>query len=212
MEIKEAVLHSTSVRVDDGKGEVFQEIAFIGRSNVGKSSLINMLCQKQKLAYTSSTPGKTQCINRFLINNSWIITDLPGYGYAKLSKTKRADLQTMINNYIRRAPGMVLLLVLLDSRHPLQAIDLDFLLTLGQWQIPFAVALTKTDKLSKTALEKQMDGFKESLSKYWDPLPPMFYTSSKTGVGRKELLDYIGSILIFVASSNQRDNGSSALI
>ncbi|HPX78754.1 MAG TPA: ribosome biogenesis GTP-binding protein YihA/YsxC [Bacteroidales bacterium] len=197
MEIKQAVFHSTSLKTEAAREQGLQEVAFIGRSNVGKSSLINTLCKKSGLAYTSSTPGKTQCINRFLIDDSWIITDLPGYGYAKVSKTKRAALQAMINSYIRQAPGMVLLFVLLDSRHPLQQIDLDFLLQLGQWQVPFAVVLTKADKLSKTALEKQIEGFKQSLSEYWDPLPPLFYTSSKTGAGRKELLDYLGSILIF---------------
>ena len=149
MEIKQAVFHSTSLKTEAAREQGLQEVAFIGRSNVGKSSLINTLCKKSGLAYTSSTPGKTQCINRFLIDNSWIITDLPGYGYAKVSKTKRAALQAMINSYIRQAPGMVLLFVLLDSRHPLQQIDLDFLLQLGQWQVPFAVVLTKADKLSK---------------------------------------------------------------
>ncbi|MFY9116776.1 MAG: ribosome biogenesis GTP-binding protein YihA/YsxC [Bacteroidales bacterium] len=212
MEIKQAVFHSSSVKPDEPVVPAFQEVAFIGRSNVGKSSLINALCRKQQLAHTSSTPGKTLLINRFLIDDSWMITDLPGYGYAKVSKTQRAALRTMIHKYIRFAPDMVLLLVLLDSRHPLQSIDLGFLLQLGQWEIPFALVLTKTDKLSKTALQKQTEGFEQALSTYWDPLPPMFPVSAKTGAGRDELLDYLGSVLIFAKSSKLTDNGSSAFI
>lgn len=194
MEIKEASFLSATIKVDEIPAPGLEEFAFIGRSNVGKSSLINMLCNRRKLAHTSSTPGKTQCINRFLIDKSWIITDLPGYGFAKVSKTKRAALEAMIQGYIRRAPNMTLLFVLLDSRHPLQQIDLDFLLKLGNWQIPIALVLTKSDKLSKTALEKQAATMRESLSHYWEPLPPFFIVSSLTGEGRKELLDYIGSI------------------
>ncbi|HOG25292.1 MAG TPA: ribosome biogenesis GTP-binding protein YihA/YsxC [Bacteroidales bacterium] len=194
MEIKEASFLSSTIKVDEIPTPVLEEFAFIGRSNVGKSSLINMLCNRRKLAHTSSTPGKTQCINRFLIDNSWIITDLPGYGFAKVSKTKRALLQSMTQGYIRSAPNMTMLFVLLDSRHPLQQIDLDFLLMLGNWQIPFALVLTKSDKLSKTALEKQAASIRESLSHYWEPLPRFFVVSSLTGEGRKELLDYIGSI------------------
>lgn len=174
MEIKEASFLSATIKVDEIPAPGLEEFAFIGRSNVGKSSLINMLCNRRKLAHTSSTPGKTQCINRFLIDKSWIITDLPGYGFAKVSKTKRAALEAMIQGYIRRAPNMTLLFVLLDSRHPLQQIDLDFLLKLGNWQIPIALVLTKSDKLSKTALEKQAATMRKSLSHYWEPLPPFF--------------------------------------
>ncbi len=202
MEIKHAVFHSSSVKPDEPVVPALQEVAFIGRSNVGKSSLINTLCRKHQLAHTSSTPGKTLLINRFIIDDRWMITDLPGYGYAKISKTKRAALRTIIQKYIRYAPGMVLLLVLIDARHPLQPIDLDFILQLGQWQIPFAIVLTKTDKLSKTAVKKQVEHFKQALSSHWDPLPPIFHTSSKTGAGTEELLDYLGSVLIFVKSSN----------
>ncbi|MDD4920482.1 MAG: ribosome biogenesis GTP-binding protein YihA/YsxC [Bacteroidales bacterium] len=194
MEIKEASFLSATTKFDEIPTPGLEEFAFIGRSNVGKSSLINMLCNRHKLAHTSSTPGKTQCINRFLIDNSWIITDLPGYGFAKVSKTKRAALESMIQGYIRRAPKLTLLFVLLDSRHPLQQIDLDFLLGLGNWQIPFALVLTKSDKLSKTALEKKAATIRESLLHYWEPLPPFFIVSSPTGEGRKELLDYINSI------------------
>ncbi|HBG53374.1 MAG TPA: hypothetical protein DDW70_04065 [Rikenellaceae bacterium] len=194
MEIKEASFLSATTKFDEIPTPGLEEFAFIGRSNVGKSSLINMLCNRHKLAHTSSTPGKTQCINRFLIDNSWIIKDLPGYGFAKVSKTKRAALESMIQGYIRRAPKLTLLFVLLDSRHPLQQIDLDFLLGLGNWQIPFALVLTKSDKLSKTALEKKAATIRESLLHYWEPLPPFFIVSSPTGEGRKELLDYINSI------------------
>src|SRR5574344_2106803 len=178
MEIKEASFLSATTKFDEIPTPGLQEVAFIGRSNVGKSSLINTLGKKSGLAYTSSTPGKTQCINRFLIDNSWIITDLPGYGFAKVSKTKRAALESMIQGYIRRAPKLTLLFVLLDSRHPLQQIDLDFLLGLGNWQIPFALVLSKSDKLSKTALEKKAAPIRESLVHYWEPLPPFFSVSS----------------------------------
>lgn len=195
MEIKDALFLSSTVNPDELPANDLEEFAFIGRSNVGKSSLINMLCRKPRLAHTSSTPGKTQCINRFLIDNRWIIVDLPGYGFAKVSKTKRSQLQSMIYGYIKRSPRLTLLFVLLDPRHPIQQIDLDFLLKLGEWGIPFVTVMTKTDKLSKTALEKQLSSFKQLLGKYWEPLPLLFATSSKTTSGRKELLDYIGSIL-----------------
>ncbi|HHV02424.1 MAG: ribosome biogenesis GTP-binding protein YihA/YsxC [Bacteroidales bacterium] len=195
MEIKQAIFLFSTTDPDKRPENDLEEFAFIGRSNVGKSSLINILCRKPGLARTSSTPGKTQCINRFLIDGKWIITDLPGYGFAKVSKTKRAQIQSMIKGYISRSPRLTLLFVLLDSRHPLQQIDLDFLLLMGEWSIPFAIILTKTDKLSKTALEKQALSFRELLKAYWEPLPPLFAVSSKTSAGQKELLDYIGSIL-----------------
>lgn len=171
MEINQATFLGSFTKTEGLVAEAPLEFAFIGRSNVGKSSLINMLCRTKGLAHTSSTPGKTQCINKFLINGKWIITDLPGYGFAKISKTLRASLEIMIRNYIQHTPQMVLLFVLLDCRHPLQKIDLEFLLKLGSWQIPFALVLTKADKLSKTALQKQTDGFHETLSQYWEPLP-----------------------------------------
>lgn len=195
MEIKQARYLSSTVKTEDQPGNAPLEFAFIGRSNVGKSSLINMLCRTSGLAHTSSTPGKTQCINRFLINEQWILTDLPGYGFAKISKTKRAQLESMILDYIERSEQLVQLFVLLDSRHPLQKIDLEFLLRLGTAQIPFALILTKTDKLSNPALEKQTQLISGALSEYWEPLPPLFAVSSKTSAGRKEVLDYIETIL-----------------
>ncbi len=195
MEINQAIFQGSFTKTEVPVGNAPVEFAFIGRSNVGKSSLINMLCRTKGLAHTSSTPGKTQCINKFLVNGKWIITDLPGYGFAKVSKTLRARLEVMIHNYIQRTPQMVLLVVLLDCRHPLQKIDLEFLLKLGSWQIPYALVLTKADKLSKTALQKQTEQFKEALSLYWEPLPPLFAVSSKTASGREELLDYMGSVL-----------------
>jgi GTP-binding protein len=195
MEINQALFLGSYIKTEVPAENAPVEFAFIGRSNVGKSSLINMLCRTKGLAHTSATPGKTQCINKFLINGKWIITDLPGYGFAKISKTLRARLEIMVQDYILRTPHMVLLFVLLDCRHPFQKIDLEFLLKLGSWQIPFAVALTKADKLSKTALQKQIDSFNEALSLYWEPLPPLFAVSSKTASGRKELLEYMGSVL-----------------
>jgi len=195
MEINQAIFQGSFTNTEVPVGDAPVEFAFIGRSNVGKSSLINMLCRTKGLAHTSSTPGKTQLINKFLINGKWIITDLPGYGFAKVSKTLRARLEIMIQNYIQRTPQMVLLFVLLDCRHSLQKIDLEFLLKLGSWQIPFALVLTKSDKLSKTALQKQTELFQEALSQYWEPLPPLFAVSSKTASGRQDLLDYMGSVL-----------------
>jgi len=195
MEINHAIFQGSFTKTEGPEGNAPVEFAFIGRSNVGKSSLINMLCRTKGLAHTSSTPGKTQCINKFLMNGQWIITDLPGYGFAKISKTIRARLEVMIQNYINRTPQMVLLFVLLDCRHPLQKIDLDFLMKLGSWQIPFALVLTKADKLSKTALQKQTNSFIEALSIYWEPLLPLFAVSSKTASGRKELLEYMESVL-----------------
>lgn len=171
------------------------EFAFIGRSNVGKSSLINMLCGNNGLAHTSSTPGKTQLINRFLIDDRWTVVDLPGYGFAKVSKLKREALSAMIFGYICRSRQMTLLFVLLDCRHPLQKIDLEFLLKLGELNIPFALIFTKADKLSRTALEKKIQSIKKELLEYWEELPPSFVSSSTTSLGRREVLDYIGTVL-----------------
>ena len=170
------------------------EYAFIGRSNVGKSSLINMLTGKRKLAMTSATPGKTTLINHFIINDSWYIVDLPGYGFALRSKTDRAKLTKIIEDYILGRPQMTSLFVLVDSRHKPQKIDMEFMDWLGENGVPFAIVFTNTDKLSKTACANNIEAYKAELLQSWEELPPIFVTSSETGLGREELLDYIGQL------------------
>ena len=170
------------------------EYAFIGRSNVGKSSLINMLTGRKGLAMTSSTPGKTMLINHFLVNDSWYIVDLPGYGYARRGKDAREKLRTMIDSYVLHRHQMTNLFVLVDIRHKPQAIDLEFINFLGENGIPFSIVLTKADKLGPIAGKKMVAAYKEELSKLWEELPPIFITSSSDFRGREELLDYIESI------------------
>lgn len=171
------------------------EFAFIGRSNVGKSSLINCLTGNSSLAHTSSKPGKTQCINHFLINDSWYLVDLPGYGYAQVSKAHRDRLAAMISDYIDNSSDLALLFVLLDSRHDLLKNDLEFLLSLGEKGVPFAIVLTKCDKLGINALASRIAAMKAAIGKYWEPLPEIFATSAENGAGKEQLLDYIGQIL-----------------
>lgn len=167
------------------------EYAFIGRSNVGKSSLINMLTMRKGLAMTSATPGKTMLINHFLINESWYIVDLPGYGYARRGQDSRKSLQKIIESYILQRPQMTNLFVLVDSRLEPQKIDLNFMEWLGENAVPFSIVFTKTDKLGKEACRKKIDAYCKRLSEQWEELPPMFITSSETKSGREELLDYI---------------------
>lgn len=167
------------------------EYAFIGRSNVGKSSLINMLTARKDLAKTSSTPGKTMLINHFLVNDSWYIVDLPGYGFARRSKSDREKLERMIKSYIATREEMTNLFVLIDSRLKPQKIDLDFMAWLGENGVPFSIVFTKLDKLSPTAGKKQIDAYCASLLEQWDELPPIFRTSSEDRRGRNEILDYI---------------------
>ncbi|HOV71578.1 MAG TPA: ribosome biogenesis GTP-binding protein YihA/YsxC [Dysgonamonadaceae bacterium] len=174
----------------DGK----PEYAFIGRSNVGKSSLINLLTNRKSLAMTSSTPGKTLLINHFLINNEWYLVDLPGYGYARRGKKERDRLQKRIEEYVLMRTQMTLLFVLVDSRLEPQKIDLAFIEWLGENGIPFALVFTKSDKLSATKLQHQIEQYKQTLYKSWEELPPIFVTSSAKGTGRDELLDYIEQI------------------
>lgn len=167
------------------------EYAFIGRSNVGKSSLINMLTGNSKLAMTSSMPGKTTLINHFLINDSWYIVDLPGYGYARRGKDQRATLQKIIEDYILERPQMTNLFVLVDSRHEPQKIDLEFMEWLGENQVPFSIVFTKLDKMGKVAGAQKVSQYCEKLLEQWEELPPVFMTSSEDKRGREELLDYI---------------------
>lgn len=167
------------------------EYAFIGRSNVGKSSLINMLTRRNKLAMTSSMPGKTLLINHFIVNNEWYLVDLPGYGYAKRSKSQTAVLENIISSYVLDRQQMTLLFVLIDSRHEPQKIDLEFFEWLGENGVPFAIVFTKADKLKKTQLALNIKNYKERLLEQWEELPPIFITSSETALGREELLEYI---------------------
>lgn len=172
----------------------FPEYAFIGRSNVGKSSLINMLTGRKGLAMTSATPGKTLLINHFIINNNWYLVDLPGYGYAKRGQKMQERLQYIIRNYILYREALTCLFVLVDSRLEPQRIDLDFIEWLGENGIPFAIVFTKADKLSSGKLQGNVGIYLEKLSEQWEELPPYFVTSSEHKIGREELLNYIDSI------------------
>lgn len=194
MEIKDAkfVISNTEVGKcpQDGK----PEYAFIGRSNVGKSSLINMLTGKKGLAMTSSTPGKTMLINHFVINDDWYLVDLPGYGYAQRGKAGRENLKRIIENYILEREQLTNLFVLIDSRHEPQKIDLEFMEWLGENGIPFAIIFTKIDKISKGRLAENFKVYKEKLEEVWEELPPVFFSSAEKKEGKEEILDYIGEI------------------
>lgn len=172
------------------------EYAFIGRSNVGKSSLLNMLVDNKKLAKTSQRPGKTQHINHFLINDNWYLVDLPGYGYAKVSKAMQGKLQTYIVDYIKKRINLYCLFVLIDSRHEPQKIDLEFTTWLGENKVPFAIIFTKSDKLGKNKLASNVEFYKKELLKQWEQLPPIMISSSETGMGRHAILKFIESTLI----------------
>ena len=195
MKITEALFSGSSTRISEKPKQKFPEFAFIGRSNVGKSSLINMLCNKKNLAMTSSKPGKTRLVNHFLINRQWYLVDLPGYGYAKISATGKQKLEQVIRNYLNFSQEMVMLFVLIDSRHDIGKVDMDFLFELGQGNIPFAIIFTKGDKMGPVALETQINKMKAQILEHWEELPPTFVSSSETGLGREEILDYIGTVL-----------------
>lgn len=188
----EFVISNSDVRKcpQDGK----PEYAFIGRSNVGKSSLINMLTDKKKLAMTSATPGKTLLINHFVINGEWYLVDLPGYGYAKRSKSQNDKLQEIISGYILGREQMTSLFVLIDCRHEPQKIDLEFIEWLGENGIPFSIVFTKADKMTRTALASNIASYKKRLLEEWEELPPIFITSAESKTGREELLQYINDI------------------
>lgn len=170
------------------------EYAFIGRSNVGKSSLINMLTNNKKLAKTSATPGKTLLINHFIINNEWYLVDLPGYGFAKRSKKEVAKLEQMISGYILQREQLVNVFLLVDIRLEPQKIDLEFIQWLGDSSVPFAIVFTKADKLSATKASQQVEAYKKVLLETWEELPPIFITSAEKRQGRDEVLDYIEKI------------------
>ena len=185
----------SSPRVDECPEWDIPEYAFIGRSNVGKSSLINKLVGRKGLAKTSGSPGKTQLINLFKIDRgTWVLADLPGYGYAKVSKVMRGSFSTMIGRYVRERKNLALVFVLIDGRLDPQQADLDFLKQLGLWEVPFALVFTKADKVSGSVLMKNRAAFEKAFMEDWDELPPWFQTSAQTGYGRDKLLAYIESV------------------
>jgi GTP-binding protein len=198
MEIKDAKYLISNADYTQCPAPDRAEYAFIGRSNVGKSSLINMICNKKTLAKTSSAPGKTQLINHFSIISSdrkpWYIVDLPGYGYAKVSQTSRRRWEQMIENYIRKRPNLACLFVLIDSRHEPQKIDLEFLNDLGQWEIPFAIVFTKADKNKPGATVRNVKAFVAALQETWEEPPPFFVTSALTREGQDLILKYIAEM------------------
>ncbi|MBT2559482.1 YihA family ribosome biogenesis GTP-binding protein [Hymenobacter sp. ISL-91] len=197
MLIQDARFLTSNSRAEDCPAPTMPEYAFIGRSNVGKSSLINMLTNQKGLAKTSSQPGKTQLINHFLINEAWYLVDLPGYGYARISKDARAKWARMINFYLRHRPNLTCVMVLLDSRHTPQAVDLEFMEQLGTEGVPFVMVFTKADKQSSSRTSQNVVQYLEKMQETWDELPPYFVTSAEDKMGREELLG-------FIADTNQQ--------
>lgn len=185
----------SSERISQVPKDNLRDIAFIGRSNVGKSSLVNMLTGIKGLAKVSGTPGKTKLINHFLINDSWYLVDLPGYGYARVSKAARGEFAKIILDYVLKCEKMHFLFVLVDSRLEPQKIDLNFIDLLGQNGVPFGIIFTKADKLSQAQLNKNVKNFKQTLLEQWEELPPMFISSSEKGKGREEILGFIEECL-----------------
>ena len=194
MQIKTAEFVISSARVDQCPQSSFPEYAFIGRSNVGKSSLINMLTNHSKLAKTSATPGKTLLINHFLVNKQWYLVDLPGYGFARRSKTETENLRKMITGYILMREQMANLFLLIDSRHKPQKNDLDFIEFLGNNEVPFSIVFTKADKLSRSSLNLNVKRYLQVLEEQWEVLPPYFVTSAESKLGKEDILDYIEKI------------------
>jgi len=191
MKIKQAAYVISSPSVDKTPKPDKPEYAFIGRSNVGKSSLINMLSGRESLAKISSSPGKTKLINHFIINNEWYLVDLPGYGYAKISQGERKKWEKMIEDYLRKRESLVNVFVLIDSRHTPQKIDLEFVDQLGQWQIPFTLVFTKADKEKPGAVDRHVKAFLDAMRKTWQFLPQHFVTSATKKQGRDEILTFI---------------------
>ena len=191
MIIKDARFICSNTKFDKLPKDNMPEYAFIGRSNVGKSSLINALVQRKGLAKTSSTPGKTIAINHFVVNDAWYLVDLPGYGYAQRSKKSREEWRVMLANHISRRRNLICTFVLVDSRIEPQNSDIGFMEWLGENQVPFCIVFTKADKLSKAELERNVEAYKKRLLEDWEELPPVFITSSENKQGREELLDFI---------------------
>ena len=194
MEIKSAEFVISNTDVKKCPEGIRPEYAFIGRSKVGKSSLINMLTARKGLAMTSQKPGKTLLINHFLINKEWFLVDLPGYGFAQRGKEGRENIRRIIESYVLQRPQLTCLFVLLDCRHEPQKIDLEFMEWLGENEVPFAIIFTKIDKISRGRLTDNLNKYKEKLLETWEELPPILLSSSETKDGREEILDYIQSI------------------
>lgn len=194
MKIKTADFVVSNTQVEKCPNDGRPEYAFIGRSNVGKSSLINRLTGRKNLAMTSATPGKTLLINHFLINSEWYLVDLPGYGYAKRGKKEAEKLKRIIKSYVCGRASLTLLFVLVDARHSPQRIDLEFIHFLGEEGVPFSLVFTKADKVSAAVAQANINLMKKTLSEEWESLPPIFLTSSEHGLGCEELLSYIGEI------------------
>ena len=194
MKIKSAEFVMSNSDVTKCPKEKLIEYAFIGRSNVGKSSLINMLMQKKSLAKTSGRPGKTQLINHFLINKNWFLVDLPGYGYARVSKSSKRIFQKFITQYFSKRQQLALAFVLIDCRHKPQKVDLEFMQWMGENQVPFSIIFTKQDKMKPNALTKKIEDYKLKMLESWEEMPKYFITSSSNGTGRDEVLNYICEI------------------
>ncbi len=209
MEIKKSEFVVSSPTAMQCPKDIKAEYAFIGRSNVGKSSLINMLCNHKGLAKTSATPGKTLLINHFIINNEWYLVDLPGYGFAKRSKTVQQKLEQMISSYILQREQLVNVFVLIDIRHAPMKIDLDFIDWLGKSSVPFSIVFTKADKLSTLKAKQQVETYMEKLHETWEELPPYFVSSCVSKTGRDEILNYIDNIN---KSMKEDTNGNPATL
>lgn len=194
MEIKEARFLVSNTNISKCPGPDKPEYAFIGRSNVGKSSLINMLTRKKSLAKTSGKPGKTRLVNHFIINNNWYLVDLPGYGYAKVPVAERKKLEDLIQKYILKRENLVCLFVLIDSRHEAQQVDLEFMEWLGISEIPFSIIFTKTDKLKPSELQEKLHGYQEKMFETWETMPGYFISSAESGLGRDEILHFIDDL------------------
>jgi GTP-binding protein len=194
MKVTEAIFLQSNTDYEKCPKPDKPEYAFIGRSNVGKSSLINALVQKKNLAKTSQTPGKTQLINHFQIDKKWYLVDLPGYGYAKVSKTEREKFEKMIHEYLENRENLMYTFVLVDIRHEPQKLDMEFMNNLGEQGIPFCIVFTKADKLSQTAINKSVSTYQEQMLETWEEMPQFFVTSSVNGSGREEILATIESL------------------
>lgn len=194
MKIKSAEFVISNSKVEKCPNSTLPEYAFIGRSNVGKSSLINMLTGRKSLAKTSAKPGKTQLINHFLINKNWHLVDLPGYGYAKVSKSTKKTFQKFITAYFEKRKQMICAFVLIDSRHSPQAIDMEFMQWLGEHAVPFCIIFTKADKLKPKALENNISNYKTEMLQVWEEMPEYFVTSATSGKGKDEILEYIDTV------------------
>ncbi len=204
MIIKTATFVKSSSRWQECPEAVLPEYAFIGRSNVGKSSLINAMLNHKDLAKTSGTPGKTQLINHFLVNDEWYLTDLPGYGYARVSKSIRRDFEKLITNYILNRKNLVNLFILVDARHAPQKIDLEFIEWVGEHGIPFSLVFTKADKLKPMELQKNVEHYKAELLKSWEELPELYVTSAEKKTGGEEILSFISRTNEFLIKNKVR--------